>query len=216
MTTIRIDADTRAGDLTPFLVVWTLDAASLDARAVAGLLDKACAEAAAGEGGPADAAVEAYKTALTTLGRNPNRYRISSDALLRRCRKDGVVPSILPLVDLNNVLSMRTGWPIGCYDADLLDGEVVFRQGREGETMATLGKGDMDVAKLPLLADAGGPFGSTISDSVRSRVTEATRAPLFVLYGYGPVDAAVLTGLVGQVCREAGGVFGETPRLIAL
>lgn len=215
MLDITLDKNTRADDLAPFLLVWTLRAGPLDAVAVAALLDEACQAAAAGEGGPADAAVETYKTALTRLGRNPNRYRISSDALLRRCRKDGV-PTILPLVDLNNVLSMRTGWPIGCYDLEGVDGAVTFRQGREGEVMPTLGKGDMDVARLPLLADAAGPFGSTVSDSVRTRVTETTAAPAFVMYGYGAVDETALVALVQDVCAKVGGVFAAPPRLLRL
>lgn len=215
MLDISLDENTRAGDLAPFLLVWTLRAGALDAGAVAALLAETCETAAAGEGGPADAAVDTYKTALTRLGRNSNRYRISSDALLRRCRKDGL-PTILPLVDLNNVLSMRTGWPIGCYDLEVVDGPVTFRQGREDEVMPTLGKGDMDVARLPLLADATGPFGSTVSDSVRTRVTETTATPAFVMYGYGPADEAALIAQVQEVCAQAGGVFGVPPRLLAL
>ena len=214
MSSVRIAEDTTAGDLSAFLVIWTLalEAGALDTAAIAAALAETQA-AAQVEGSPADAAVEAYKTALTRLGRNPNRYRISSDALLRRARKDGV-PTILPLIDLNNILSIRSGLPIGCYDLAKVDGEIVHRQGREGEVMATLGKGDMDVFKLPLLADAAGPFGSTVSDSVRCSITEATTAPLFVMYGYGEVDEAALLAMVSEVCARVGGVFGEPPRLI--
>lgn len=217
MPDVHLDEDTRAGDLAPFLLIWTLNAAApLDGKAITALLDETCAQIAGGpEGAPADIAVETYKTALTRLGRNPNRYRISSDALLRRARKDGV-PQILPLVDLNNALSLQSGLPIGCYDLARVEGAIVFRQGRDGEGMATLGKGEMDVAKLPLLADDAGPFGSTVSDSVRCRVTEATTAPFFVMYGYGDADEAALTALVVQACARAGGVFGQPPRLLRL
>ena len=217
MPNVRIDEDTRAGDLAPFLATWSLDgAARLDGKAIAALLREACAQIADGPpDGPADAAVETYKTALTRLGRNPNRYRISSDALLRRARKDGV-PHILPLVDLNNLLSLRSGLPIGCYDQARIEGGIVFRQGREGEGMATLGKGEMDVARLPLLADDAGPFGSMVSDSVRCRVTEATAAPFFVMYGYGEADEAALAALITDAVARAGGVLDAPPRLIRL
>jgi DNA/RNA-binding domain of Phe-tRNA-synthetase-like protein len=213
MTDVRIDEDTRAGDLAPFLVTWTL-AGDLNAAVIGMALSEAqAALTASAEGGPADAAVETYKAALTRLGRNPNRYRISSDALIRRARKDGA-PTILPLVDLNNVLSIRSGWPIGCYDLARIEGAIVFRQGREGEVMTTLGKGDMDVARLPLLADDAGPFGSTVSDSTRSRVTEETASPFFVMYGYGETDEVALLQLVNEVCARVGGLFVEPPRLI--
>jgi DNA/RNA-binding domain of Phe-tRNA-synthetase-like protein len=210
MLTFRIHPDTDAGDLQAFLLVWTLtNPKALNASAVAEGLRQAC-EAVVADG-PAKAAIEAYKTALMRLGRNPNRYRISSDALARRCRRDGTVPTILPLVDLNNTLSLRTGWPIGCYDMAKVEGEAVFRLGRVGELMSTLGKGDMDVSKLPLLSDAAGPFGSTISDSVRTSVGEATGDPCFVMYGYGPANAARLASLVTDACQVAGGIFDQEP-----
>lgn len=210
---IAIDDGVRGG-VAPFLLVWRADAAPVDAAGASDALRRA-SEAVAGEGASAaEAAIETYRAELVRLGRNPNRYRISSDALLRRLRRDGAVPSILPLVDLNNALSLRTGWPIGCYDVARIQGDVLYRLGGGDEVMSTLGKGDFDVTNLPILADAQGPFGSTISDSVRTAVQADAGACLFVLYGFGAPATAPLAELVEAVFAEAGAHLSDAPRLV--
>lgn len=213
---IAIDASVTGDGADPFLLVWTVETqgAASDGAALGRILREVCHLAAAGPMPEAEAAVERYRAELVKLGRNPNRYRISSDALLRRCRRDGAVPSILPLVDLNNILSLLTGWPVGCYDAGKIEGAVVYRLGAEGEAMPTLGKGDFDIARLPVLSDAGGPFGSTVSDSVRTAVSEGTEQALFVMYGYGEADAEALADLVLAQCRVAGATLVEAPALV--
>lgn len=212
---IAIDHSVTDQGADPFLFVWQVRTdAAVDGAALRDLLRQACAAAAAGSSPEAEAAVECYRSELVKLGRNPNRYRISSDALMRRCRRDGEVPSILPLVDLNNVFSLTTGWPVGCYDVAKVEGEAAYRLGREGEVMPTLGKGDFDIARLPVLADAGGPFGSTVSDSVRTAVTETTAEACFVAYGYGPADPGALGELAETLCAAAGLAMTEAPALI--
>lgn len=211
---IQIDNAVGAGAAArPFLLTVTLtppaEGASLATR-----LQAVCEQAVAGDLPEAAWAIETYRAELQRLGRNPNRYRISSDALWRRCLRDGAVPSILPLVDLNNIISIRTGWPVGCYDADLIDGQAVLRLGGEGEIMPTLGKGDFDIHRLPVLADATGPFGSTISDSVRTAVTETARRAVMVVYGCGEGDEAALANLVAGECAAAGVEIRSEPCII--
>jgi Uncharacterized conserved protein len=212
---IAIDASLRTGGAEPFLLVWRVEGtATVDRPALAAAIKAACNVAAESANPAADAAVERYKAELVKLGRNPNRYRISSDALIRRCRRDGALPSIHPLVDLNNLLSVRTGWPIGCYDCGMVVGDVSYRLACPGEIMATLGKGELDITNLPVLADEKGAFGSTVSDSVRTAVVETTDRPVFVMYGYGRPDEGALAALVGEAVSTAGLRLVDGPRLI--
>jgi DNA/RNA-binding domain of Phe-tRNA-synthetase-like protein len=210
---IVIDADV-GHEAEPFLLAWSLRASDAgDGPALRRALEAACGAAASGAAPEVEAAVERYRGELVKLGRNPNRYRISSDALLRRCRRDGAVPSISALVDLNNVISLQTGWPVGCYDRGRIEGDVRLRLGREGESMETLGKGQFDIARLPVLCDSVGPFGSTVSDSVRTAVTGATDAALLVVYGYGASEG--LAERIAQCLAEAGVRLAEPPQLVA-
>ncbi|MDD3509468.1 MAG: phenylalanine--tRNA ligase beta subunit-related protein, partial [Parabacteroides sp.] len=56
---------------------------------------------------------QAYKK----LGKDPNRYRPSAEALCRRILKGYPLYKIDTLVDLINLVSIRTGYSIGGFDA---------------------------------------------------------------------------------------------------
>ena len=124
------------------------------------------------------------RAALKAFGADPGRYRVSSEALYRRLRQGKDIYRINSLVDTNNVLSLACGLSCGIYDASRLGPYVVLRLGREQETYQGLGKGDLPLRNLPLLADDTGPFGSPVSDSARSCVTQDTTRALLVVYGF--------------------------------
>jgi DNA/RNA-binding domain of Phe-tRNA-synthetase-like protein len=149
-------------------------------------------------------AIERYKSALRALGRNPQRYRISSDALHRRVSRDRQLPSISLPVDVGNVLSLGTGWPVGCYDFDKIMPPLSLRVGEEGDVMSSLSKGDLSIAGLPVLADGSGSFGSSINDSDRTHVDGSTRTVLFCIYVYEPVDWDELKSFILRVLDAAG------------
>jgi DNA/RNA-binding domain of Phe-tRNA-synthetase-like protein len=49
--------------------------------------------------------------AFSQVGLKSTQYRCASEALLRRFRKDGSLPSIHPLVDVCNAVSLATRFP---------------------------------------------------------------------------------------------------------
>jgi DNA/RNA-binding domain of Phe-tRNA-synthetase-like protein len=123
----------------------------------------------------------AVRRLFRTAGCDPTRYRPSSEALLRRLLKGEELPSIHPFVDLNNCLSVELAVPCCVVAAELLSPPLVLRAGRPGESMLSL-RGPFDLAGKPLLADAGGPFGTPITDSERVKVTPATTLAWLVAY----------------------------------
>jgi DNA/RNA-binding domain of Phe-tRNA-synthetase-like protein len=129
-------------------------------------------------------------------GVDPTRYRPSSEALLRRVLKGEELPAIHPLVDLNNCLSVTLAVP-SCIMAE---GSVVapirLRRGEHGERMESL-RGDFDLEGKPLLADAGGPFGTPITDSRRVAVEKGTRAGWLVAYLPLSMDPALVEAELG-------------------
>ncbi|NIR41717.1 MAG: hypothetical protein GWN07_38370, partial [Actinobacteria bacterium] len=54
-----------------------------------------------------DATISEVRRLFRAVGCDPTRYRPSSEALLRRLRGDGVPSTGVPVVDVNNLLSMR-------------------------------------------------------------------------------------------------------------
>ena len=116
------------------------------------------------------------------FGRNPGRYRVSSEALMRRVRRSDPLYRINSVVDVNNLISVRSGLSVGSYDLDRVQGEIVMRRGAAGETYPGIGKDAIDLESLLVLADDLGAFGSSMSDSTRSMVTLETRDVLVVLH----------------------------------
>ena len=59
---------------------------------------------------------------------------------------------------------------------------VAQRIGQEGESYTGIGRDQLNLAHFPLLVDQEGPFGSPISDSVRTRVTEQCTRILWITF----------------------------------
>ena len=131
--------------------------------------------------------VEAVRKAYKALGKDPARYRGSAEALLRRIVAGKGFPQINSVVDAINLVSVESRLPVGLYDAAHLNGGVVFRAGRAGETYKGIGKYDLNLEGMPLFADDAGPHGSATSDSERTMVTPETTAILAIIISFhGP------------------------------
>ncbi len=119
--------------------------------------------------------IAAARRAYRAFGKDPARYRVSSEALMRRLVKGQGLYRINTAVDTNTLISLTTGHSVGMFDAGTLAPPLTFRRAGPGETYEAIGRGPMNLEALPVLADAHGPFGSPTSDSERSKVTLATR-----------------------------------------
>jgi DNA/RNA-binding domain of Phe-tRNA-synthetase-like protein len=119
---------------------------------------------------------------------DPSKYRPSSEALLRRVVQGKGLYRVSNVVDIGNLISIETGWPLGCYDRARIRPPIVFRHGTISERYEGIGKRTWHLEGRPVLADPDGPFGSPISDSTRSMITESASDVLVVIYA--PTGAA--------------------------
>lgn len=124
------------------------------------------------------------RQAFRAFGRDPGRTRVSSEALYRRLRQGKELYRINSVVDVNNVISLETGFSLGSYDLDRLSGDLDLRLGRAGETYTGIGKDALNLENLPLLADEHGPFGGPCSDSHRAMISLESRNIFTVIYGF--------------------------------
>ncbi|HEY4594222.1 MAG TPA: phenylalanine--tRNA ligase beta subunit-related protein, partial [Thermoanaerobaculia bacterium] len=83
----------------------------------------------------ADPTVAAVRSLFRAAGCDPTRYRPSSEALLRRLLKGEDLPSIHPLVDLNNCLSVELAVPCCVAAEGTFTPPVTLRAGHPGETV---------------------------------------------------------------------------------
>lgn len=139
-------------------------------------------------------AILATRFGYKSLGKDPARYRGSAEALLRRVLSGKNLPRIHPIVDVINLLSVESRLPIGLYDLSHVEGAIVFRAGRAGESYKGIGKYDLNLEDLPLFADAKGPHGSPTSDSERTMVTPETKQVLAIIISFGG-DAPLLQAI---------------------
>ena len=77
--------------------------------------------------------IRGSRLAYKAFGRNPGRYRVSSEALLRRVKRGDELYHINSVVDVNNLISVKSGLSVGSYDLDRISGAIVFRKAEHGE-----------------------------------------------------------------------------------
>ena len=128
--------------------------------------------------------IKESRQAYKAFGKDPSRYRVSSEALLRRIGQGKGLYEVNTVVDVNNLISIQSGFSVGSYDADKIGEELVFRVGREKEIYKGIGKDEIKIDGLPVLADADGAIGSSTSDSERAMITETATEVLTLIYSF--------------------------------
>ncbi len=131
--------------------------------------------------------IAATRQAYKACGKEPNRYRPSTEALCRRFVKGIGLYRSLALIDLVNLLSVSCGHSIGGFDRDRIEGDcLTLGVGREGEPYEAIGRGQLNIACLPVWRDAVGGIGTPTSDNDRTKITPSTRRLLLTINMFGP------------------------------
>jgi DNA/RNA-binding domain of Phe-tRNA-synthetase-like protein len=148
-------------------------------------------------------AIRATRAGYKALGKDPARYRGSAEALLRRILSGKNFPQINAVVDIINLVSVESRVPIGLYDLANVQGDIVFRAGRAGETYKGIGKYDLNLEELPVFCDEAGPHGSPTSDSERTMVTAATQNIVAILISFAGAEGLPATcARLGSLLRQ--------------
>ena len=129
-------------------------------------------------------AVKANKDAYRKLGKDPNRYRPASEALLRRVASGKGLYAINNVVDILNLISIKSGYSICGYDFDAIVGNIRMGIGQAGEPYEGIGRGELNIESLPVFRDDQGAFGTPTSDSVRTQVGLQTKQFLMIIIGF--------------------------------
>lgn len=131
-------------------------------------------------------AIAATRQAYKRFGKEPNRYRPSAEALCRRMVKGLDLYRSFSVIDLINLLSVMTGNSIGGFDADKVEGgTITLGVGREGEPYEAIGRGQLNIAGLPIWRDSAGGIGTPTSDNDRTKLSPDTRRLLMTINVFG-------------------------------
>ena len=139
------------------------------------------------------------------------RGKPASEFLLRAAL-DGSFPLVNGPVDVNNIVSLESGFPGSIFDANLSGRHLLLRRGTRGETYVFNPSGQsIDLQDLLLVCRRakGGwePCGNPVKDSMAAKIRPETRDVIAILYAPDdePVDslerwAARYAGLLRRHC----------------
>ena len=126
--------------------------------------------------------IASSRKAYKAFGKDPGRYRVSSEALIRRIKQGKGLYKINTVVDTNNLISVESGFSAGSYDTDCINGDIVLNLGHAGESYKGIGKDSVNIENLPVLCDNDGPFGSPTSDSEKAMITLSSKNIITLIY----------------------------------
>lgn len=131
-------------------------------------------------------AIQATRQAYKKCGKDPSRYRPSSEALCRRILRGIPLYQIDTLVDLINLASIYSGNSIGGFDRDKIQGDrLVLGIGKAGEPYEGIGRGELNIEGMPVYRDAVGGIGTPTSDHERTKMSLDTTHVLAIMNAYG-------------------------------
>jgi DNA/RNA-binding domain of Phe-tRNA-synthetase-like protein len=83
--------------------------------------------------------IQAWRRIFSAMGLKPTQYRCASESLLRRFKTDNGLPTIHPIIDLCNAISISQGIPIAVFDADQIYGSLTVCHATGSEKYLTFG-----------------------------------------------------------------------------
>ena len=125
--------------------------------------------------------IKEARDAYKKFGKDPSRYRLACESLIRRLVKGNQLYKINNVVDAGNILSIITKRAVAVLDFDEIKGDILVRLGREDDEYYGIGRGILNITNIHLYEDNIGPFGFTTSDTERTMVTEKTKKILLMI-----------------------------------
>jgi DNA/RNA-binding domain of Phe-tRNA-synthetase-like protein len=170
---------------------------------------------------PPESIRAAIRDLLRRGGFKPTGRSKPASEYLAKAATNDAFPLINNLVDINNLVSLRTGWPCSILDRDLacpLGSEALeLRYGRKEEQFVFNSAGQsIDVGGLICVTRIGGePIANAVKDSMATKTRDSTSRLLFVTYTSRRVASesevqAVLDGVADLLSRHAGAERCET------
>lgn len=151
-------------------------------------------------------AIKAWRRAFARMGMKPTQYRCAAESLARRYRKERALPSLHPLVDLCNAVSLAFAVPIAVLDADRVAWPLRVRYAAGDERYLSFGgETETPYAGEVVFADAAGHAHArrwTHRQSAASTVRPETASALIVAEAMHETGHADVARLVDTLAAE--------------
>ena len=133
--------------------------------------------------------VAAWRRAFSRFGVKPTQHRSAIESLLRRLSKQGHVPTINPLVDIGNLVSIRHALPVAVFDLDRISAPITVQFAGGDEAFHGIGANGPDnpAPGEVIFVDAGGSVCARRwcwRQSAESAAGDDSTRVLFVIEGH--------------------------------
>ncbi|MDE6715525.1 MAG: hypothetical protein K2J74_03490, partial [Muribaculaceae bacterium] len=130
--------------------------------------------------------IAATRQAYKACGKDPNRYRPSQEQLMRRIVNGKELYFISNVVDVFNYMSIVSGYSIGAFDVDKIEGDTLtLGVGQPGEPYEGIGRGVLNIEGMPVYRDLVGGVGTPTSDNERTKIDNDTTSLVVCSHIYG-------------------------------
>ena len=158
--------------------------------------------------------------------RPTGRSKPASEYLMRTLEETREFTFINNLVDINNLLSLKTYLPMSVLDAGAFSGALQMRFAEPGESYVFNQAGhSIDLKQLLVVCDAGDgsdlstPLGNPIKDSMAGKLQDSTASAVAIIYAPPALVseeqmAAILGDWVRLVGEHAAGRDASTRQLL--
>ncbi|OCP07548.1 MULTISPECIES: phenylalanine--tRNA ligase beta subunit-related protein [unclassified Ensifer] len=165
--------------------------------------------------------IQAWRRTFAKMGLKPTQYRSASEALLRRFRKEGDLPSIHPLIDLCNAASLAFAIPIAVFDLAQVAGHLHVRRALgAAETYLTFaGETENPEPGEVIFADAEGRAHArrwTNRQSGLSAIRPETSRALIVAEALHETARADIERLIAALSHAIEATWGVRPSMAML
>ena len=122
------------------------------------------------------------------LGIDPSRYRLACESLVRRIVKGFDVYRINDIVDLGNILSIKTHRSVCVVDLDKIVGNILIEKGHKEDIYEGINRGLINITNMPAYKDDISYFGTPTSDTMRTAVSDTTKSILVMIICFNDED----------------------------
>lgn len=152
---------------------------------------------------PPQSLKDAVRGMLKKGGFKPSGRNKPASEYLAQAAREGRFPSINNLVDVNNLVSLRSGLPISLLDLDAIGNKLLLRFGKENERYV-FNAGGQEIELEGLICTCSGerdePLGNPVKDSLAGKLKDSTRNVVGVIYA--PAESAEQIKQLPQYAEE--------------
>lgn len=132
-------------------------------------------------------AIAGTRKLYKSLGKDPGRYRVASEQLCRRIVKGLGIYRLTTLIDVVNLVSIKSGYAISGLDADKISGTTLsLGVGEKDEEYHGIGRGLLNIEGMPIYRDALGGIATPTSDEERTKFTDETTKVQININAFAP------------------------------